>query len=87
VIITHIQFRTGQTEALLIIIIVREHLDNFSPFAPCSRPSDYRDLYTTSEKNKELNKTNHFHVNEARYRSPWGMELVNCHNSKESNSK
>jgi len=55
VLITQVQFRTGQAEALLTTITAREHLDGISPSAPlCSakwmqRPS----LQTVSEKWKQ----------------------------------
>lgn len=37
-IITQVQYRTGRTEALLTMIIVREHLDSISPSAALMSP-------------------------------------------------
>lgn len=64
-----VQFRTGQTEALLTLIVVREHSDSISPSAPlCSVNWLQRhNQYTCSGKRKkEVGNNNHFDVTRAK---------------------
>lgn len=86
-IITQVQFRTGQTEALLTVSIVRGHADIASPSVPLfsAKWLHRLNLYTVSEKWREVRKNNHFNVTKTR-RDGVIKQLANCHNTRESNN-
>lgn len=60
-VIMQVKFRTSQAEALLTLIIVREHWDSISSLLPCSLPSDPRDpAYIQLQKKGRGEKTQSF---------------------------
>lgn len=81
-VIMRVQFRTGQTGALLTMITGREHWDSIAPSAP-QRSAKWLQRHrlfthcakeTKKRKEEEVRKTDHLDINKARYPSLAGMD-------------
>lgn len=76
-VIMQVRFRTSQAEALLTLIIVREHWDSIAPLLPCSLPSDPRDpTYIQFQKKGRGEKPQSFQRQQSQVSTPGGTDSL-----------
>lgn len=63
-----VKIRAGQTEALLIMVMVRERWNSIPPLHPCQviAETPTTDCFVEEKEKKEVRKNNHANTNKAR---------------------
>lgn len=70
-----VKIRAGQTEALLIMVMVRELWNSIPPLHPCQVIAEIPtiDYFAEEKVKKEVRKNHHVNTNKARYPSLRGL--------------